>query len=69
MPLEESMQKMRGENDLSQLVESIQNDFYLPIFRSGVVSALYFMPGWESSNGAKWEHQVAEELCIKIIYL
>ena len=69
VPLEDSMQRLKRENDLSKLIESIQNDFYLPIFKSGVVSALYFIPGWESSNGARWEHEVAKELGIKIVYL
>jgi len=69
MPLEETMQRLKGENDLSELVESIQNDFYMPIFKSGVISALYFMRSWESSNGARWENKVAKELGIKIIYL
>ena len=69
MPLEESMQKFKVGNDMDKLVESILKDFYMPIFKSGAISAFYFMPGWESSRGAIWEHKIAKELNIEIIYL
>lgn len=48
---------------------SILTDFYCPIFTSGLVSAFYFMPNWQTSFGAKWEHEEAKKLGIKIIYL
>lgn len=52
-----------------EYMEAILTDFYLPIFESGYISELYFLPGWESSHGAKWEHEQAERLGIKIIYI
>lgn len=44
-------------------------EFYLPIFESKLIEELFFLPGWESSTGAKWEHEQAVRLGIKISYL
>ncbi len=52
-----------------EFVKKILNDFYLPIFESGVVTKFYFIPNWESSSGANWEHEKAKELGIEINYL
>ncbi len=45
------------------------NEFYMPIFKSGLIDTFYFMPLWHTSMGAKWEHEKAEELGIRIVYL
>lgn len=55
----------RGTRDQNQLLEQ----FYLPILESGLIDIMYFLPGWESSNGARWEHAQAKRLGIKIVYL
>jgi len=70
MPFEEPMQRIKSE-DLKKgdYQNDILNDFYLPIFKSGLVSQFYFIPGWESSFGANWEHKLAQELGIEIVYL
>lgn len=47
----------------------ILQDFYLPIFESHQVSTFYFIPDWQSSHGATWEHEQAERLGIEIVYL
>jgi hypothetical protein len=47
----------------------ILEEFYLPIFKSGKIKKFYFIKGWESSFGASWEHDRAQELGIEIIYL
>ncbi|MBI2474242.1 MAG: DUF4406 domain-containing protein [Candidatus Taylorbacteria bacterium] len=44
-------------------------DFYQPIFKSGLVKTVYFIPGWEKSFGASWEHEQAKELGIERVYL
>ena len=43
--------------------------FYRSIFGSGLIDTLCFLPGWESSYGASWEHQEAQRLGIKIVNL
>ena len=43
--------------------------FYLPIFESGLVETLYFIPGWKGSLGTTWEHEQAKRLGLQIIYL
>lgn len=37
--------------------EAILTDFYGPIFASGLVQVLLFLPDWTTSRGAHWEYQ------------
>lgn len=45
------------------------NDFYLPLFESGLIKTIYMIPGWKQSAGATWEHEQAKRLGIEILYL
>lgn len=70
MPFEEPMQKLKVKlAPGKEYFNSILTDFYCPIFESGFISAFYFMSNWQTSFGAKWEHEKAKELGIKIVYL
>ena len=44
----------------------ILEDLYKPIFRSGLVGKLMFMPDWQTSFGSRWERKTAAELAIDI---
>jgi hypothetical protein len=69
MLFEGSMHKMMLKfSKKDEYMESILTDFYLPIFEGGYISELYFLPDWQSSYGANWEHKQAERLGIKIKY-
>lgn len=68
LPFEAPMQRIKSYpyyKSGNHLLET----FYLPIFESGLIRQLYFLPGWESSFGATWEHGQAVRLGIKIVYL
>lgn len=70
MPFEETIQKFKEEEiDKEKVYQSIMNDFYLPIFKSGKIKTFYFLPNWQTSKGAIWEHKMAEDLGIEIKYL
>jgi hypothetical protein len=69
MPFEWPMQVIKFNLSKGVYPDSIMTDFYIPIFESGYVSEFYFMPNWETSKGAKWEHNEAQRLGIKINYL
>lgn len=45
----------------------ILEEFYGPIFESGKIKRVYFLPGWKKSVGAKWEYNYAKKLGIKTI--
>jgi hypothetical protein len=47
----------------------ILTDFYLPLFESGYIKKVYFIPGWEQSFGASWEHAQCKKLGIERIHL
>ncbi len=38
---------------------AILEDIYTPIFQSGMVGTLFFLPGWEGSTGSRWEREHA----------
>lgn len=69
MPFEKPMHRIISQKIDGKYDKSILDDFYLPIFESGMVKKLYFLPDWESSTGAKWEHEQAKRLGIEIEYL
>jgi len=70
MPFEEPMQILKKKiGSKSEVVSAILTDFYYPIFESGFISTFYFMPNWQTSFGAKCEHEKVKELGIKIVYL
>jgi len=67
-PFEEVIKRLREElydTDGTKVLE----EFYLPLFTSGHIAEVRFLPDWESSTGATWEHALAKKLGIKIIYL
>ncbi len=68
MPFEDDMERIYKTNsDLQGLV--LLEQFYWPILRSRFISLLCFLPGWQDSIGAKWEHGQAKKLKIPILYL
>lgn len=52
-----------------QYYRPILDDFYLPLFETGLVKQAWFIPGWRSSQGAVWEHQQLKRLGADIKYL
>ncbi len=69
MPFEAPMQRIKTTLPAGQYATALLTDFYLPIFTSGLIKKLYFMPDWESSKGARWEHDQAKQLGIEIEYI
>lgn len=43
--------------------------FYLPLFKGGFMQTLYFLPDWQSSQGATWEYMRAKEFGLEIVFL
>jgi hypothetical protein len=69
MPFEMPMQELKKDLKPGGYAYSILDDFYLPIFKSGLIGTFYFMSNWQTSKGATWEHGLAKELGIEIKYL
>lgn len=68
MPFEDDMGRLR-KSDPNQDGIGLLEGFYLPIFKSGYIDLLCFIPGWEKSLGATWEHEQAQKLDIPRVYL
>ncbi len=69
MPFEESMQRIKKLHETKGYLTNLLYEFYLPIFESGLIRTLYFLPDWKTSSGARWEHEQALRLGIEIVYL
>lgn len=71
VPSEIPMQQIKSTRarEFDSYDDTLLDDFYLPIFESKLVHKLYFLPDWESSIGAKWEHEQALRLGLKIEYM
>ncbi len=76
IPFEEALwrvQALLAESDKTVYPKGAGNPllegFYRPIFESGLIGSMYFIKGWESSDGARWEHALAILLGISIFYL
>ena len=69
MPFEMPIQKLKIGLKPGEYATGVLDDFYTPIIELGVVSTFYFMSNWQTSKGAQWEHQIAQEKGIEIKYL
>ncbi len=73
MPYEDKIWSIRdmAEEDIKNGAydQNLLEDFYGPVFRSGLVKRKHFIPDWQSSIGACWEHNLATETGTDISYL
>lgn len=68
-PFEETFWRILKDKTYFKGGSHLLDAFYLPIFKSGDITTLNFIPNWKSSFGARWEHEQALRLGIEIIYL
>lgn len=69
VPFERPMFALLSSGKETRESDRLLTAFYLPIFESSLISTLYFMPDWQSSHGATWEHEQAKRLGMEIVYL
>lgn len=53
----------RGEGYCMEILEK----FYQPVFESGEIGFVHFIPGWEASFGARFEHEQCRRLRIQTL--
>lgn len=68
LPFEEPMARIRNDGVNFKGDLHLLESFYYPLFTSGRIQTLCFLPHWESSNGTRWEHVQAERLGIRRRY-
>ena len=68
MPFENDMERIYKSDPALQGIRLLE-EFYSLIFFSGFIRLMCFLPGWEKSVGATWEHKQAKRLNIPFIYL
>ncbi|MFH1325321.1 MAG: hypothetical protein ABIH49_00940 [archaeon] len=71
IPFETPMKELNERSPLNgmRVNQNVLDDFYLDIFKSELIYKLYFVHGWETSYGARWERRKARELGMRINYL
>lgn len=68
LPFEAPMQRIKENVEYYRGDMQLLESFYLPIFRSGFITRLCFIPNWQSSYGTRWEHDRALELGLERRY-
>lgn len=67
-PFEAKLQELKNqcvhENGYCQ---ELLDHFYKPIFESGAIKRMYFLPDWQTSVGARWERSQCERLGIEAL--
>lgn len=62
-PFQEAIARLVKDHDArNEYCADILHVFYRGIFKSGLISKLWFLPDWQSSKGATWEWEEAERL-------
>lgn len=69
MPFEIPMQELKKDLKPGEYAQSILDDFYLPLMQKEKVKTFYFMPNWQTSTGAQWEHDLVTKMGKEIKYL
>ena len=64
---EDTLWRIRKYNGKSD--DTLLQEFYLPLFQSGIMKSLHFISGWPTSYGTRWEHKQALKLGLEIKYL
>ena len=49
--------------------DRIEEEFHLPVLRSGLIRTIFFLNGWRDSEGSRWYHDRAKELGIECRYV
>lgn len=66
MPFQDAMLRLLEQhNHTTSYYMPLLEDFYLPLFESGLIKTVYFLPDWQSSTGATWEHEQCGQLKIE----
>jgi hypothetical protein len=62
-----------GNHDERQIIElgisdwkEVMEYYHNPIMATGLIKTVFMMPKWETSNGAKWEHEFAKKSGLSI---
>lgn len=68
LPFEDKISELARKSSVPYF-QAVLDEVYLPLLKSGKIAKIYFMPGWETSTGAKWEYSVAETLGIERVIM
>ncbi|MBI5045850.1 MAG: DUF4406 domain-containing protein [Candidatus Niyogibacteria bacterium] len=66
MPFEKTMERLVLSWNGKGYCWPVLEEFYRPIFESQRIQRAYFLPRWEKSTGATWEHDILTRLGIEI---
>ncbi len=67
--IEKAIRRISAGGNRREDEDLLLETFYRPVFESGLISRAYFMPDWQTSYGASWEHEQFLRLGIEIHYL
>ena len=74
-PLTSGPRDFDGNNDEAVIKsldvpwDMVMEHYHRPILETGLIGACYFIPEWELSSGASWEHDFYTTHQLEIIYV
>jgi hypothetical protein len=68
LPFDDALQRISTRTDRFEGGRELLRTFYLPLFQSQKVAKLYFLPDWDTSRGAVWQHDRAMDFEIDCEY-
>ena len=68
LPFEDKFIELSKHSKLTYFTPILE-DFFLPILKSGKIKKIWFMSGWETSTGAKWEYEQTQKLGIEQCFI
>ncbi len=66
LPFQPMMIRLAEAERASGYCWPILEEFYAPIFRSRLITRVFFLSGWQSSTGATWEREMVAKCVIPI---
>lgn len=65
----DAIMRLLAMRDDSSYPYDLMKIFFRGMFTSGHIHAVYFLPGWESSVGSRWERDCVTQLGLPIVDL
>lgn len=69
IPFEEPIQRIRKVMPSAEFAPTLLSRFFQPLFEQRRIEKLFFVAGWTSSSGSRWEHEQALRLGLERCYL
>ncbi len=69
LPFEEPMLRILKNRNKESYDYNLLEEFHYPIFKSGLIRNLFFIPLWHTSIGTNWEYEHGQRFGMERLYM